>query len=60
MNYKEIRFKRNWNNYVGNMRRILAMFRKFERNRVKFNILYCKNRICRIIHYKNLNWVAEI
>ena len=36
------------------------MLSKFEGNRVKFGILYFKNRISRIIHCKNLNWVAEI
>ena len=60
MNYREIRFRRNWNNYVGNMRRILAMFRKFEGNQVKFGILYCKNRINRILQCENLNLVAKI
>ena len=42
------------------MRRILAMVRKFEANRVKFDILYCKNRISRILQCENLNLVAKI
>ena len=36
------------------------MFHRFEGNRVTFGIVYCKNRISRILDYKNLNWMAEI
>ena len=36
------------------------MFHKFKGNRLNFGISYRKNRISRILHYKNVSWVVKI